>query len=418
MKKSAMPIWALGLFLVCALATRAGASGPNAFGEFTSSGDVTQLVNSFVGGSPNGPLGQGTFSTITNWSGATLGTTAPTTVYWTFENGGGTPPLLQATPFNTPIKATMSYSATATADNGDYATVSGTGVLAQPYDEVTLAITAVDNGAGNVYDGIYVPPGTTLLRMTSSPANPGGAGTLSGNANSGDAVFDGGTEGVSASDITNLVTFSSAYLFFDNSSAATEYGYFGAFMLSYSGNPPGFTIDGAVFTQFIDNFSDGTKGAFAAEFIAPAPISGTVTLQGCLDEAQPITFQVDPAGGGTSYTQTVTLDSSGNFTLTGIPPGTYNIGAKGASWLQAVVQNVDTTGGSASGVDFTLIAGDINGDNQISLADLLLLLKAYGSTPSSSNWNAAADLNCDGQVSLTDLLLLLKNYGQVGQTLP
>jgi hypothetical protein len=147
-------------------------------------------------------------------------------------------------------------------------------------------------------------------------------------------------------------------------------------------------------------------------------ISGVVTLQGSVNEAQSITFTIQPTSNLSSMTtQTVTLSSSGAYMLTGITPGTYNIAAKGDRWLQAVVSNVNATS-AASGVDLTLIPGDLNGDNQISLADLLLLLKAYGSTPSSSNWNPVADLNCDGQVSLTDLLLLLKNYGKLGQTLP
>jgi alpha-tubulin suppressor-like RCC1 family protein len=159
-------------------------------------------------------------------------------------------------------------------------------------------------------------------------------------------------------------------------------------------------------------------GGFSLALLPETPtVSGAVTLQGSVNEAQSITFQIQSTADLSSITtQTVTLSTSGAYTLS-VPAGTYNIAAKGSSWLEAVVLNVNATS-SVSGVDFTLIPGDLNGDNQISLADLLLLLKAYGSTPNSSNWNPAADLNCDGQVSLTDLLLLLKNYGDVGQTLP
>jgi hypothetical protein len=173
----------------------------------------------------------------------------------------------------------------------------------------------------------------------------------------------------------------------------------------------------ATFAGSADFAASSGTGTLTVTGASGVAISGTVTLQSSVNEVQPITFQIQPAGGGTTTTQTVTLSTTGGYTLTGIPAGTYNIAAKGDRWLQAVALNVDATSG-ASGVNLTLLPGDLNGDNQISLADLLILLKAYGSTPSSSNWNPVADLNCDGQVSLTDLLLLLKNYGKVGQTLP
>jgi hypothetical protein len=164
------------------------------------------------------------------------------------------------------------------------------------------------------------------------------------------------------------------------------------------------------------NYSNSTGNGTLTVTAPAVQISGTVTLQGSVNEAQSITFTIQSAPAGSGTDQTVTLSASGAYTLS-VPAGTYNIAAKGDRWLEAVVLNVDASS-SVSGVNFTLIPGDLNGDNQISLADLLLLLKAYGSTPNSSNWNPVADLNCDGQVSLTDLLLLLKNYGKVGQALP
>jgi hypothetical protein len=202
----------------------------------------------------------------------------------------------------------------------------------------------------------------------------------------------------------------------------------GGFVNSTSWLSPSFDVSGldgqtVTLTAYVLNYGDNnTESRILLDNVqlgsATVNISGTVTLQGSVNEAQSITFQIQPTSNLSSITtQTVTLNSSGAYTLTGITPGTYNIAAKGDRWLQAVVPNVNAAS-AASGVDFTLLPGDLNGDNQISLADLLLLLKAYGSTPNSSDWNPVADLNCDGQVSLTDLLLLLKNYGAVGQTLP
>ena len=58
---------------------------------------------------------------------------------------------------------------------------------------------------------------------------------------------------------------------------------------------------------------------------------------------------------------------------------------------------------------------DINGDRIIDLADLQLLLAAYGSCDGDTNFNPAADMapegNLDGCIDLADLQLLLAYYG-------
>ncbi len=54
--------------------------------------------------------------------------------------------------------------------------------------------------------------------------------------------------------------------------------------------------------------------------------------------------------------------------------------------------------------------GDINGDNQVDLADLAILLSNYGMT-GGATW-ADGDLSGDGNVDLVDLAVLLAAYGQ------
>ena len=55
--------------------------------------------------------------------------------------------------------------------------------------------------------------------------------------------------------------------------------------------------------------------------------------------------------------------------------------------------------------------GDVDQNGFVDLADLQLLLAAYGTTPGDSDWNAGADFNYSGTVNLADLQLLLANYG-------
>jgi hypothetical protein len=64
------------------------------------------------------------------------------------------------------------------------------------------------------------------------------------------------------------------------------------------------------------------------------------------------------------------------------------------------------------------IPGDLNGDYKVSLADLVLLANAYGTTPSSPwgtglhQWNPNADIDGNLIVGLTDLVILALHYGQ------
>ncbi|MHC4415150.1 MAG: dockerin type I domain-containing protein [Planctomycetota bacterium] len=54
--------------------------------------------------------------------------------------------------------------------------------------------------------------------------------------------------------------------------------------------------------------------------------------------------------------------------------------------------------------------GDLNGDGIVGVADLLLLLAAWGPCPDPPD-DCPADLNGDGTVNIADLLILLANWG-------
>jgi parallel beta-helix repeat protein len=59
------------------------------------------------------------------------------------------------------------------------------------------------------------------------------------------------------------------------------------------------------------------------------------------------------------------------------------------------------------------ILGDVNYDGKVSLQDLVILAKAYGSKPGDPNWNPDADIVPPwGIIGLTDLVALALHYGQ------
>jgi len=147
-------------------------------------------------------------------------------------------------------------------------------------------------------------------------------------------------------------------------------------------------------------------------------VSGTVTLQNYPPGANGVSITVQLYQAGTSTlvdTKTTTLNASGNFTVTSqAPGGNYDIYVKASHWLRRKVTNKAFGLGGVSSLSFSLINGDINGDNTISLADFGQLKAAYGSVPGNGNWNPNADLDGNGSVGLSDFGILKLHYGTSG----
>jgi hypothetical protein len=59
-----------------------------------------------------------------------------------------------------------------------------------------------------------------------------------------------------------------------------------------------------------------------------------------------------------------------------------------------------------------MIPGDANEDGHVNATDQLLLKQAYGSTPTSNNWNQECDFNSDRIINVVDLEIFGKNYGK------
>ena len=140
-------------------------------------------------------------------------------------------------------------------------------------------------------------------------------------------------------------------------------------------------------------------------------LSGTVGLNGYTGTR---TFNIKFRNGA-SVLQTSPVSMTGltgNFTVATSLFGPYDIAIEGPGFLRRVVPGVNIT--AFATLSTTLINGDINGDNLIGTADFNALRAAWGSTPSSSNWNPLADLNGDGFVGTADFNLLRSNWGTAG----
>jgi len=78
------------------------------------------------------------------------------------------------------------------------------------------------------------------------------------------------------------------------------------------------------------------------------------------------------------------------------PPGTYQLNEE------------DAVGSNCTVLTVSPLVGDVNGDLKVDIRDLQIVAVAFGSTPSSSNWNPYADVNGDGRVDIRDVALVAK----------
>ena len=158
----------------------------------------------------------------------------------------------------------------------------------------------------------------------------------------------------------------------------------------------------------------GVSNALTFTIFQSRTVAGTVLLEGLkVETGKAITLQFRPVGGGSNLDFTSTLNSGGLFSLGTVPAGNYNLAIKGTKWLQKVVP-VDLTSGDASGLNVTLLTGDINGDNAVDFGDLSTLLQTYNALSGDPLYTLANDLNEDGGIDFGDLSLMLQNYNTLG----
>ncbi|MDW8290101.1 MAG: dockerin type I domain-containing protein, partial [Armatimonadota bacterium] len=145
-------------------------------------------------------------------------------------------------------------------------------------------------------------------------------------------------------------------------------------------------------------------------------IRGRVTLEEFLGDLTrvPVTVELRQGGVALRVVQ-VNLDAEGNYTIPDVEAGTYDLAFKASHWLRKVVEGVVVTGAAdVTGVDVSLVNGDVNGDNEVSLLDFGAFVAAFGSTPGDTVWNPDADLNGDEEVNLLDFGVLVRSFGEVG----
>jgi hypothetical protein len=146
-------------------------------------------------------------------------------------------------------------------------------------------------------------------------------------------------------------------------------------------------------------------------------ISGAITVTGGSSPKVPVIVELRDAGTGAKLVRTVKhVDSSGAYTLDGVAPGTYNVAFKGANTLATLVTGVVVSSANVTGVNTSLVLGDVDGNNHVYTPDFLLWKAAYNKRAGQSGWDVRADLDGNGQVYTPDFLVWKSHYNVRGVT--
>ncbi|MEM7800860.1 MAG: dockerin type I domain-containing protein [Chloroflexota bacterium] len=164
-------------------------------------------------------------------------------------------------------------------------------------------------------------------------------------------------------------------------------------------------------------------GPYAVEVVAEslsADLTGSLTFIGrdTPPNAQwsvPVTVSLHAVGVVTpTYTFTPTTDQNGQFSVTNIQPGLYEIAVKTDFGLQLVQQ--ETLNDGTNSVDFgTIAGGDANGDNEVTLIDFSILSSSFNLAEGDPGYDPRADFNGDGEVTALDFSILATNFNLSGE---
>lgn len=172
-------------------------------------------------------------------------------------------------------------------------------------------------------------------------------------------------------------------------------------------------ITSLYFTNHLIRDAEGNyvePGTISADINVVLPLGtliGRVSLQGRLLSRN--NFGGTQIQAGQAYTTTTT--SNGSFSLT-LPPGTYVVTMTHTSYLPSILPGILITDNVTTSLHcIELVGGDVNGNGEVDIFDLVKIGKHYGQAAAAY---PPADVNDDGNITLGDLVLIGVNYGLSG----
>ena len=351
---------------------------------------------------------------------------------------------------STQIKANITVSPSASQGARDVTVINPAGATATLYDGFLVSGTATlsvqdANGNSTIYASVgdtinlnlylqtslningvaaYLTYDMSILQIV-DPTSPFDQGNFLGGT-----VLDNDTHGDPGNGISGGQL---DYVEVNYSSSSTGGGVVATFQLEVIDTPPsGYTTISFDFDEAngrvtaLSVSGEGTLTPATVDGViyigAEVPpggvsISGKVNLQGRTDHSAQVTIEVRNPGEITPLVRRVVNTSSdGSYSLNlGVGAGTYDISAKAEGFLRQTLQNVTVP---STSVNFSLLAGDCDGDNDVDLEDFNILAASFGSVQGDPNYNSSCDFNGNGAVDLPDFALLAGNFLQTGDAAP
>lgn len=94
--------------------------------------------------------------------------------------------------------------------------------------------------------------------------------------------------------------------------------------------------------------------------------------------------------------------------------GVYDFVLKGSHWLAKRVNGVSVESGKTAQLSFSLINGDADGDNAVTVFDYIALSLSFGLRSDDAGFDQNADFDGDGEVTIFDYILLSQNFDLQG----
>lgn len=184
-------------------------------------------------------------------------------------------------------------------------------------------------------------------------------------------------------------------------------------LLLLADGPPGTQLDNLDVLRF--NTRDIPQLTFTDfQALEYKRVEITPTLEGCPDPAGEIAhYQVRDADTGQVVQEgDAPVGSDGRIIIEVWYKGRCIIHIEFGRYLQKntgprVLENLNF-------FDVFFMAGDADGDNEVTIGDFALLSSAFGSSPGMPNWNPMCDFECDDEITIGDYALLSQNFGEVG----
>ncbi|MBS1704348.1 MAG: hypothetical protein JST40_00630 [Armatimonadetes bacterium] len=173
------------------------------------------------------------------------------------------------------------------------------------------------------------------------------------------------------------------------------------------------------------DISGASRSVFFDKIETSLPMAGVKTLTGTctLGDADPAWAPTGMVAdvkivrnGQVVQAEESTLGANGEFTLTtDLSAGPADMYVKVAHWLtKKVPLNITATG--QTNVNFTLLNGDVDRDDSVTIFDYLAISDAFDSNAGDPTYNWNADLDKDNSVTIFDYLILSTNFDLTGDS--